>query len=253
MTSSVTWQRGGGANADLKEKTCDDPLISVGKRHKRRKNFKTLEFWGGFLTSSWCWDTAWGRPPCRPSWTCRRNGNLWSGSVETNGGLRESCRLLLLLLLVLLPFYPPHQLEVRHSHCALLVHLLLVFVLDQAVHQLTGVDLVVSHLLADTQAAVNASSPWNHFLIYCSKTRRQIYGFARSLQLVLSSSALAHRNWTYTRPGLHTAPPWLHSPLKFETTRGKSTCAYATNDTPFTIIQHILLLLINLQMKHLQI
>lgn len=116
--------------------------------------------------------------------------------METNGGLRDSCRLLLLLLLLaLLPFYPPHQLEVRHSHCALLVHLLLVFVLDQAVHQLAGVDLVVGHLLADTQAAVNASSPWNHFLIYCSKTRgRQIYGFACSLRLILSSSALAHRN-----------------------------------------------------------
>lgn len=42
-----------------------------------------------------------------------------------------------------------HQLEVCHSHRALLIHLLLVFVLNQTVHQLAGVNLVVSHLLAD--------------------------------------------------------------------------------------------------------
>lgn len=42
-----------------------------------------------------------------------------------------------------------HQLEVCHSHRALLIHLLLVFVLNQTVHQLAGVNLVISHLLAD--------------------------------------------------------------------------------------------------------
>ncbi len=45
-------------------------------------------------------------------------------------------------------FHPSaHQLEVRHADRTLLVHLLLVFVLNQTVHQITGVDLVIGHLL----------------------------------------------------------------------------------------------------------
>lgn len=40
-----------------------------------------------------------------------------------------------------------HQLEVRDSHRALVIHLLLVFVARQTLHQVPGVDLVVGHLL----------------------------------------------------------------------------------------------------------
>lgn len=49
-------------------------------------------------------------------------------------------------------FHPStHQLEVCHSHRTLLIHLLLVFVLNQTVHQITSVDLVIRYLLTDRQ------------------------------------------------------------------------------------------------------
>lgn len=48
-----------------------------------------------------------------------------------------------------------HQLEVRDSHSTLLVHLLLVFVLNQTCHQVARVDLVVSDLLTAQRAERN--------------------------------------------------------------------------------------------------
>lgn len=48
------------------------------------------------------------------------------------------------------PVVKSHQLEVSHSHRTLIVHLLLVLVLNQTLHQVAGVDLVVSHLLTHT-------------------------------------------------------------------------------------------------------
>lgn len=39
------------------------------------------------------------------------------------------------------------QLEVCNTDCTLVVHLLLVFILNQTLHQITCIDLVVSNIL----------------------------------------------------------------------------------------------------------
>lgn len=47
---------------------------------------------------------------------------------------------------------PAYQLEVRHSDSTLLIHLLLMLVLHQALHQVPGVQLIISHVLRKGQA-----------------------------------------------------------------------------------------------------
>lgn len=57
-----------------------------------------------------------------------------------------------------------HQLEVCHSHGTLLIHLLLVFVLNQTLHQITRVDLVISHLLPGAEKRRRKTELIDNFL-----------------------------------------------------------------------------------------
>lgn len=49
-----------------------------------------------------------------------------------------------------------HQLEVCNPNCTFVIHLLLVFILNQTLHQITCVDLVISYIL-HTQITMQTS------------------------------------------------------------------------------------------------
>lgn len=53
-------------------------------------------------------------------------------------------------------FIITHQLEVCNPNCTFVIHLLLVFILNQTLHQITCVDLVISYIL-HTQITMQTS------------------------------------------------------------------------------------------------
>lgn len=65
------------------------------------------------------------------------------------------------------------QLEVSNTDCTLVVHLFLVFVLNQTLHQITRIDLVISYILSAQHTASR------NVIVYVGKSHILLNGYTK--------------------------------------------------------------------------